>query len=66
MEEKTLTLEELFEGYEGENPQKEIDWGEDVGKERFWENDTLPVIEEALSKQNEIPKVMKNGIWIRE
>ena len=39
MEEKELTLTELFEGYEGENPQKEFEWGENVGKERFWEDD---------------------------
>jgi len=66
MEEKVLTLEELFEGYKGENPQREFEWGEDVGLERFWEDETLPVIEEALNKQNETPKVMKNGVWIRE
>ena len=41
MEEKALTLKELFEGYEGENPQKEFEWGEDVGLERFWEDEKV-------------------------
>lgn len=37
---KKLTLEEIFNGYNGENPQsKEIDFGEDVGRERFYLED---------------------------
>lgn len=31
-------LEELFKDYEGDSDEREVvDWGEDVGKERFWE-----------------------------
>lgn len=33
---KKLTLEELFVGYTGGSPHKEIDFGEDVGRERIW------------------------------
>ena len=37
MMEKPLTLADIFKDYQGENPQqKEIDFGEDVGKERIW------------------------------
>lgn len=34
--EKKLTLEELFKDSNSENPQKEFDWGKDVGRERIW------------------------------
>lgn len=34
---KKTSLEELFKGYEGKgNPHKEVDFGEDVGRERIW------------------------------
>lgn len=34
-------LEELFEGYKGNPEDREVvDWGEDVGVERFWERDS--------------------------
>lgn len=33
---KKYTLKELFKDYKGENPHKEVDWGEDVGRERIW------------------------------
>ena len=60
MEEKAITLEELFEGYEGKNPLREFEWGEDVGLERVWEYDALTVIKETVDEQNEVPKVMNN------
>ncbi|MGN1107178.1 MAG: hypothetical protein ACI4RH_11035 [Huintestinicola sp.] len=37
--EKRKTLEELFENYSGEYIAEEIDWGEDVGKERWFESE---------------------------
>lgn len=40
-----MDYKDMFKNYKGENPHKEIDWGEDVGKERFWE-DTLQAIKE--------------------
>ncbi len=32
---KHKTIDELFEGYEGDYKPEEIDWGEPVGKEIF-------------------------------
>lgn len=37
MKEKS-TLDELFEGYKGDFKNKEVEWGVDVGLERYWEN----------------------------
>lgn len=37
--EKRKTLEELFENYCGEYIAEETDRGEDVGKEKWYEND---------------------------
>lgn len=35
--ENKLTLEELFKDYKGDYKNQEVDWGEDVGLERYWE-----------------------------
>lgn len=42
------SYKELFKGYIGENPHKEVDWGEDVGKERIWS-----MTDEELEKEND-------------
>lgn len=31
-----MRYEDLFKGYEGENPHKEVDFGEDIGLESIW------------------------------
>ncbi|MCL2016216.1 MAG: AbrB/MazE/SpoVT family DNA-binding domain-containing protein [Defluviitaleaceae bacterium] len=39
-----LTLESLFEGYDGDYKPEEYDFGEDVGRERVWSDpDTYQV-----------------------
>ena len=33
---KKSEFEKLFEGYEGGKPDNDVDYGEDVGRERIW------------------------------
>lgn len=43
-----MTIQELFEGYDGEYTVQEIDWGEPQGREKVWYADDAEL--EGLSE----------------
>ena len=58
------SIEELFDGYAGEHEEEDIDSGEPVGHERFWEEDRLEnsEVEEAAEKLNEGAEINEPGV----
>lgn len=57
--EKTFLEEVLESNIIIDVNNKEFDWGEDVGLERWWENDVLDIIDEVVNEQNKEDKIKK-------